>query len=103
MPDRDLGLGLGDDVTGERIGRSAMAVVYRAYQPSVQRHIALKVIKLDMGLGEDDDFRRRFAQEAELIAALEHIHILPLFDYGIAEGEVAYIAMRLLTGGTLAD
>jgi ABC-type sugar transport system substrate-binding protein len=80
-----------------------MAVVYRAYQPSVQRHIALKIIKLDMGLGEDDDFRRRFAQEAELIAALEHIHILPVFDYGIVEGEVAYIAMRLLRGGTLGD
>jgi ABC-type sugar transport system substrate-binding protein len=103
MPDRFLGLRLGDYVTEERIGRGAMAVVYRAYQPSVQRHIALKVIKLDMGLGEDDDFRRRFAQEAELIAALEHIHILPVFDYGIADGEVAYIAMRLLRGGTLAD
>ena len=103
MPDRFLGLRLGDYVTEERIGRGAMAVVYRAYQPSVQRHIALKIIKLDMGLGEDDDFRRRFAQEAELIAALEHIHILPVFDYGIADGEVAYIAMRLLRGGTLGD
>lgn len=103
MPDRFLGLRLGDYVTEERIGRGAMAVVYRAYQPSVQRHIALKIIKLDIGLGEDDDFRRRFAQEAELIAALEHIHILPVFDYGIAEGEVAYIAMRLLRGGTLGD
>lgn len=103
MPDRFLGMRLGDYVTEERIGRGAMAVVYRAYQPAVQRYIALKVIKLDMGLGEDDDFRRRFAQEAELIAALEHIHILPVFDYGIADGEVAYIAMRLLSGGTLAD
>lgn len=103
MPDRFLGLRLGDYVTEERIGRGAMAVVYRAYQPSVQRHIALKVIKLDMGLGDDDDFRRRFAQEAELIAALEHIHILPVFDYGIADGEIAYIAMRLLSGGTLGD
>lgn len=103
MPDRFLGQRLGDYITEERIGRGAMAIVYRAYQPSVQRQVALKIIKLDAGLGDDDEFRRRFAQEAELIAALEHIHILPVFDYGLAEGEVAYIAMRLLRGGTLAD
>ncbi|MFO7321985.1 MAG: protein kinase [Chloroflexota bacterium] len=103
MPDRFLGQRLGDYITEERIGRGAMAVVYRAYQPSVQRQVALKVIKLDAGLGDDDEFRRRFAQEAELIASLEHIHILPVFDYGLAEGEIAYIAMRLLRGGSLAD
>ncbi len=104
MPDRYLGQQLGDYIAEERIGRGAMAVVYRAYQPSLQRDVALKVIKLDIGLGDDGEFRRRFAQEAELIASLEHIHILPVFDYGISsEGENAFIAMRLLRGGTLAD
>ena len=86
----------------ERIGRGGMATVYRALQPSVNRAVALKVIRLDGVSAEDDEFRRRFAQEANLIASLEHIHILPVIDYGI-DGDFAYIAMRLLRGGTLAD
>ncbi|MBC7810046.1 MAG: substrate-binding domain-containing protein, partial [Burkholderiales bacterium] len=64
---------------------------------------ALKIIQLnsDQVLMQEDDFRRRFAQEAEVIARLEHLHILPVYDYGI-EGEVAYLAMRWLRGGTVA-
>lgn len=86
----------------ERIGRGGMATVYRALQPSVNRAVALKVIRLDGLSAEDDEFRRRFEQEANLIASLEHIHILPIIDYGI-DGDFAFIAMRLLRGGTLAD
>ena len=80
-----------------------MASVYRAHQPSVNRSVALKIITLDASLGERDEFRSRFALEAQMIAALEHIHILPIYDYGIVNNEIAYIAMRLLRGGTLAD
>lgn len=86
----------------ERIGRGGMATVYRALQPSVNRAVALKVIRLDDAPAEDDEFRRRFEQEANLIASLEHIHILPVIDYGI-DDDTAFIAMRLLRGGTLAD
>ena len=87
----------------ERIGKGGMASVYRAHQPSVNRSVALKIITLDPNLGERDEFRSRFALEAQMIAALEHIHILPIYDYGIVNNEIAYIAMRLLRGGTLAD
>jgi ABC-type sugar transport system substrate-binding protein len=103
MPDRFLGQRLGEFVAEERIGRGAMATVYRAFQPSVQRHVALKVITINAGIGEDDEFRLRFAQEAEVVAGLEHIHILPIYDYGIVNDEFAFIAMRLLLGGTLHD
>ncbi len=85
----------------ERIGQGGMASVYRAYQPSVNRSVALKIIALNSN--QDDEFRTRFAQEAQMIAALEHIHILPIYDYGIVNNEIAYIAMRLLRGGTLAE
>ncbi|HLU08384.1 MAG TPA: protein kinase, partial [Oceanobacillus sp.] len=87
----------------ERIGRGGMATVYRAHQPSVNRSVALKIITLDPSLGEDNEFRRRFEQEANVIASLEHIHILPIYDYGIINNEVAYLAMRLLRGGSLTD
>ncbi len=87
----------------ERIGKGGMASVYRAHQPSVNRSVALKIITLDPSMGERDEFRSRFALEAQMIAALEHIHILPIYDYGIVNNEIAYIAMRLLRGGTLAD
>ncbi|MEO8394179.1 MAG: protein kinase [Chloroflexota bacterium] len=87
----------------ERIGKGGMASVYRAHQPSVNRSVALKIITIDPELGERDEFRARFELEAQMIAALEHIHVLPIYDYGIVNNEIAYIAMRLLRGGTLAD
>ncbi len=87
----------------ERIGQGGMASVYRAYQPSVNRSVALKIITLDPTLGDHDEFRARFALEAQMIASLEHIHVLPIYDYGIVNNEIAYIAMRLLRGGSLAD
>src|SRR5689334_15691650 len=87
----------------ERIGKGGMASVYRAHQSSVNRSVALKIITLDPALGERDEFRARFALEAQMIAALEHIHILPIYDYGIVNNEIAYIAMRLLRGGTMAE
>ncbi len=97
-----IGTQLGDFVIRERIGQGGMAVVYRAYQPSVRRDVALKVIPLNDASRQNDAFQRRFRQEADIIASLEHIHILPIYDYGIAD-EMAYLAMRLLTGGTLDD
>jgi ABC-type sugar transport system substrate-binding protein len=98
-----IGRELGGFIIQERIGRGGMATVYRAFQPSVNRAVALKVITLDPSQSEREEFRQRFAQEANVIASLEHIHILPIYDYGIIDNEVAYIAMRLLRGGSLAD
>jgi|GEM_PF-386059 serine/threonine protein kinase/DNA-binding LacI/PurR family transcriptional regulator len=101
--DQFIGRRIRDFIIEERIGRGGMAVVYRARQPSVNRDVALKTILLDSNVGDNDEFRRRFEQEANLIASLEHIHILPIYDYGIVDNEVAFLAMRLLRGGTLSD
>jgi ABC-type sugar transport system substrate-binding protein len=94
---------IGDFVLEDRIGRGGMAMVYRAFQSSVNRHVAVKIMPLDI----DDEFRveyfARFDQEANVIASLEHIHILPIYSYGIHENEYSYLAMRLMRGGTLAD
>ena len=96
-----IGQTFGDFVIEERLGAGGMATVYRAKQTSVNRDVALKVINLKQ-TGLQPDFQRRFAQEAEFIASLEHIHILPVYSYGI-QGDVAYLAMRLLRGGSLKD
>jgi len=97
-----IGRQIGDFRIEERIGEGAMATVYRAYQASVNRYVALKLIRLDENQGHGDEFRQRFAREAEMIARLEHIHILPVYSYGIQDN-VAYLAMRWLRGGTLSD
>ena len=102
MPDDILiGRQFKEFILQEQIGRGGMARVYRAYQPSVKRDVAIKVIDF-RGDTSDERFRERFAREAELIAHLEHIHILPVYDYGIVN-EMAFLVMRLLTGGSLRD
>jgi serine/threonine protein kinase len=98
--DELVGQQIGEFTVLERIGRGGMATVYRAHQQSMNRDVALKVLHMEEV--PDESFRRRFAQEAEMIATLEHIHILPVFSYGI-KGNIAYLAMRLLRGGSLGD
>jgi len=83
-----------------QIGKGGMANVYKAYQPSVDRYVAIKV--LPSQLAESQEFATRFHQEARIIAKLEHPHILPVFDYGESDG-VAYFVMRYLDAGTLRD
>jgi serine/threonine protein kinase len=82
------------------VGAGGMAVVYKAYQSSMDRHVALKV--LPRQLAESADFSARFQREARLVAQLQHPHILPVFDYGQSDG-YSYIVMPLLQHGTLAD
>jgi serine/threonine protein kinase len=83
-----------------QIGEGGMATVYKAYQPSMDRNVAVKV--LPRQLAESEEFKQRFQQEARIIAKLEHPHILPVFDYGESEG-VTYLVMRYLDAGTLQD
>ena len=83
-----------------QIGKGGMATVYKAYQASVDRYVAIKV--LPSQLAESKEFAARFHQEARIIARLEHPHILPVFDYGESDG-VAYFVMRYLDAGTLKD
>src|SRR6185369_2063122 len=78
-----------------------IAAIYRAHQHSVNRDVALKIITFNTLMDERGEFTRRFAIEAMLIAALEHVNILPIYDYGVAQNEFAYMAMRLLRGGSL--
>ncbi|HRE46771.1 MAG TPA: protein kinase [Aggregatilineales bacterium] len=82
------------------LGGGGMGTVYRARQVNTSREVALKVINAD--LADSDQFITRFQREAEAIAALEHAHIIPVYDYG-QEGGILYLVMALKTGGNLGD
>ncbi len=84
----------------EVIGKGGMATVYRAYQPSMHREVAIKIIA--PGLATDAEFMARFEREAQIIARLQHPHILPVYDFGREEGN-AYLVMRLMEGGHLGQ
>jgi hypothetical protein len=84
----------------EQIGRGGMATVYKAYQPSLDRYVAVKV--LPPYLAQTANFAARFQREARAIARLNHPNILPVYDSG-QEGELSYIVMRYVEAGTLQE
>ncbi len=84
----------------ELIGHGGFGAVYRAYQASVDREVALKLILPEHA--NDPEFIRRFESEAQVVARLEHPHITPLYDYWREPG-MAILVMRLLRGGSLQD
>jgi len=85
---------------GERIGAGGYGAVYRAVQATVERDVAIKIILPKYA--NQPEFIRRFEAEAQLVAQLEHPHIVPLYDYW-REPSVAYLVMRFLRGGSLDD
>lgn len=82
------------------LGAGGMAAVYEAYQPAVDRHVALKV--LPRHFAQDQEFIGRFEQEAKILASLQHPHILPVHDFGESDG-FTFIVMPFIKTGTLAD
>lgn len=98
-----------EDLTGKQLGayqivaplgEGGMAAVYKAYQPGMDRYVALKI--LPRHFASDPQFVARFEQEAKVLAQLQHPHILPVFDYGQVDG-YTYIVMPFLQSGDLTD
>lgn len=75
------------------LGRGGMATVYKGYHAALDRNVAIKVMAADML--EDENFLKRFGNEARLLAKLQHPHILPIYDFGEAD-TVPYIVMPLM-------
>ena len=100
-PDLDLE---GDSLRGyrliEQVGEGAFGVVHRAIQPQVGREVAIKAVHPE--LANHPDFVRRFDHEAQIVARLEHPHVVPLYDYW-REPDAAYLVMRFLRGGSVED
>jgi eukaryotic-like serine/threonine-protein kinase len=92
---------LGKYETIEEIGHGGMATVYRAQDTHLDRWVALKV--LHPHLRGEGEARSRFAREAKSVARLEHPNIVRVLDYAGEESDVAFLAVELLTGPTLAE
>ncbi len=84
----------------EELGQGGMGDVYLAHDPLMKRDVALKV--LSVTVFENDAIRKRFEQEAQLIAKLEHPAIVPIYDFGIDHNRPFYV-MKYMPGKALTD
>ncbi|MCC7107037.1 MAG: serine/threonine protein kinase, partial [Chloroflexi bacterium] len=96
--DLSEGTQLGQYRIVEQIGRGGMATVYKAFQPSLERYVAIKV--LPQFFAEEASFLDRFRQEARAVSSLRHRSILTVFDYGEQDG-TTFMVSEYLGGGTL--
>lgn len=84
----------------DKLGEGGMGAVYKAEQPAIKRVVVVKV--LSANVADNRDMLERFKRELDIIARLEHPHILPVYDFGEFEGS-PYIVMRYMGGGSLLD
>ncbi|BCL84360.1 serine/threonine protein kinase [Ktedonobacteria bacterium brp13] len=99
-----LGQALGTCTLQSLLGRGGMGAVYLARQSRPRRTVAVKVLlpSLVLELRPRNEFLARFRREADAIAALDHINIMPIYEYG-EQGDIAYLVMPYVTGGTLRE
>ncbi len=93
-----IGRRIADYRIEREIGRGGMAVVYQAKDLRLDRTVALKLLAPE--LARNDTFRGRFTHESRVAAAIDHPHIVPVFEAGETDG-VLYIAMRYVAGRDL--
>ncbi len=85
----------------EALGEGGMASIYKAFDTSLERYVAIKIIRADAILGgEQAQFLARFQREAKALAQLDHPYILKVLDYGEQAG-IPYLVMPFVEGGTL--
>ncbi|MEW8507075.1 MAG: protein kinase [Candidatus Thiodiazotropha sp.] len=84
----------------EEIGEGAMSIVYKAFDPEINRTLAIKLLRGEVAT--DPEYRYRFLQEAKAAGNLTHPNIVTIFDVGEVE-QGPYIAMEFLEGSTLEE
>ena len=97
-----IGKNLGRYHIIEPLGQGGMASVYKAFDTSLERHVAIKIIRADIETENQGEFLKRFQREAKSLAQLDHPYILKVLDYGDQEG-LPYLVMPFLEGGTLKE
>ncbi len=81
-----------------QMGHGGMATVFKAYHPRLDRFVAIKM--MHQAFQEDKNFLARFEREAQIVARLDHPHIVPVFDFADFEGR-PYLVMKYIEGRTL--
>jgi serine/threonine-protein kinase len=99
-----VGKTLGTCTLERLLGRGGMGAVYLARQARPARYVAVKVMLPQFAPNSEvyQEFLARFRREADVIARLEHINIMPIYEYGEQDG-LAYLVMPYITGGNLRD
>lgn len=97
-PQRLIGQTIGKYKIVEILGRGGMAEVYKAYQESLDRHVAIKL--MHSFLADEEGFLSRFQREARAMATLSHTNIVSVYDFDVQNGTY-YIVMEFVSGGTL--
>jgi serine/threonine protein kinase len=95
---------LGTCILEKLIGQGGMGSVYLARQARPSRYVAVKVLlpRISMSSEVYQAFLARFRREADLIARLEHVNIMPIYEYGEQDG-ITYLVMPYFPGGSLRD
>ncbi|GAC1400914.1 MAG: hypothetical protein NVSMB49_14130 [Ktedonobacteraceae bacterium] len=95
---------LGTCVLENLVGQGGMGAVYLAHQTRPARRVAVKVLLPNTAMSSDvyEAFLARFRREADVIAKLEHVNIMPIYEYG-EQDNLAYLVMPYLSGGSLRD
>lgn len=93
---------MGRYVVLERIGAGGMGVVYAAYDPELDRKVALKLLRPDRTGAAAEEHRRRLQREAQAIARLSHPNVVGVFDAGTL-GDQVFVAMEFVEGRTLRE
>jgi serine/threonine protein kinase len=91
---------VGRYVVLEHLGTGGMGRVHAAFDPVLERKLALKLVKAGRTADAAEEVKARLLREGKAIAQLNHPNIVSIFDMGVAEGEV-YVAMELVDGGSL--
>lgn len=86
----------------KQLGKGGMAKVYLALHEGLDRHVAIKVMSKNLDDEDDNSYSERFISEARIVAKLNHVNIITVFDVGVHEGH-HYIAMELVPGENLDD
>ncbi len=106
-PDARLRMGeaLGRYLIAGVLGEGGMAVVYKGYDPELDRRVAIKLLSTfsnDRGGSDVDGGRRRLLREAQAMAQLAHPNVAAIYDVGM-HGDQVFIAMELIDGGTVGE
>lgn len=96
-----IGQTLGRYKIVEQLGKGGMAEVYKGYQESLDRHVAVKI--MHTFLNSEEGFLKRFQREAKAMASLSHPNIVSVYDFDTYGDDSYYLVMELISGGTLKE